>query len=286
MSDIRYAVPPEWYEGVYHDGKSPCNAGRSFSLVHPVPSGRAVLLVHGYAGYPGELVRPARDLYAAGFDVFVPRLPGCGTCADDFIRSRRRDWVGVVRNALRDLKGKYGDVSLGGHSMGASVSIAAAAAEPVRSMVLAAPAIAYPGMKPPKPLWEIYACSLLRKRIPTPWHHQSEYVMYYENAPADDDYLGGQYWSWVYFRQLYELYTLMQEAEKALAGMDVPILAISGGKDQIMGEKPALHIMETGRGERQHLHIPECTHFLYYDPDKNAEDRAVKATVDWLSGSF
>ena len=280
---IRYFSDPRWYEGVYQDVKAPCNAARSFSMLHDNRPERAVLLLHGYAGYPGELVRPARELYDCGFDVIVPRLPGCGTSSADFIRSRRSDWTGTGKNALRMLKEQYRDVYVLGHSMGAAVAVMAAASLGAERIVLAAPAIAYPGISPPKPLWEMLLFSFLRKRIPTPWHHQSEFVMYYENAPSDDDYLGGQYWSWVYPRQLYEMYKLMYEAEEALKGIDASILTISCGKDQIVGEKPSLHIMETGKGERQHVHIPSCTHFLFYDPDKEGEEKAVRAVTDFLA---
>ncbi len=283
MVTIRYSVPVSWYEGVYHDRKSPCTAGRSFSMTHEEKSSVAVLLVHGYAGYPGELVRPSRDLYALGYDIFVPRLPGAGTCGDDFSHSRRDDWVGVAVNALSDLNERYSHVYLLGHSMGASVALVAASRVGAERIVLASPAVGYPGMKSPKPLWQIYLFSLFRKRIPTPWHHQSEYVMYYENAPEDDDYLGGEYWSWVYMRELYELYKLMEEAEKVQKSISVPILAISAGKDQITGEKPAQFIASSAKSGRKHIHIPECTHFLFYDPDKSGEEKAVNAVIDFLS---
>ena len=280
---IRYSVSPEWYRGVYQDVKTPCCAGRSFSMLHEKTPEKAVLLIHGYAGYPGELVRPARDLYEKNFDIFTPRLPGCGTSGSDFSKARRKDWVGVAINALRDLKGRYKEVYVVGHSMGAAVAVMAASAVPVTKLVLAAPAVGYPGMKSPQPLPVMYLYSLIKKRIPTPWHHQSEYVMYYEGSPADDDYLGGEYWSWVYIREVYELYKLMNEAAEALKTLDASILAISCGKDQIVGDKSSLYITETGKGKRVHVDIPECTHFLFYDPDKKGEEKGVQAVIDFLA---
>ena len=125
--------------------------------------------------------------------------------------------------------------------------------------------------------------SFVKKRIPQPWHHQSEYVLHYENAPCDDDYLGGQYWSWVYIREVYELMKLMDEARNVLPSLNADILTISGGKDQIVGDKSSLEIMEKGRGNNKHIHLPECTHFVYYDIDKGGEEKAVEATVDWLT---
>ncbi len=279
---IRYSVPLEWYEGVYHDVKAPCLAGRSFSMVHETKPEKAVLLIHGYAGYPGELVRPARELYADGFDVFVPRLPGCGTSGNDFQRVRRLDWLKTAENALLDLKRKYSSVSVLGHSMGAAIAVMVASKISADKVVLAAPAVAWPGMKPPKKLSVIYLFSLFKKRIPTPWHHQSEFVMYYENAPADDDYLGGEYWSWVYMRQLYELYKLMEEAGKVVGNLSMPLLTISAGKDQIVGSLSSDYIMSVAKGEKKHLHLPQCTHFFFYDPDKKGEEQAVEAVREFL----
>ncbi len=283
MIVFRYSVPPSWYEGVYQDPKAPCRAARPFSLVHKEGRSKAVLLVHGYAGYPGELVRPARELYEAGFDVFVPRLPGNGTTGEDFMRSRGKDWVGTIRNAAADLKARYQRLGILGHSMGAAIAVIVARELGIRRIVLAAPAISYDGQKPPKPFPVMYLFSLVRKRIPTAWHHQSEYVMYYEDAPADDDYLGGQYWSWVYIRQVYELMRLMKLSSKALQSIDADILTISGGRDRIVGSAPSEAVMRSGKGEREHLHIPECTHFVYYDADKGGEEKAVEASVRWLS---
>ena len=231
---IRYSVPPEWYEGVFHDGASPCSAARPFSLLHSSRPKHAVLLIHGYAGYPGELVRPARDLYDSGFDCYVPRLPGCGTTGEDFMRSRRRDWKGVACNALGALNGMYERVDVVGHSMGASLAIEAAKEEGAGRLVLAAPAVAWPGMKPPRPHWQMRLFSLVRKRIPTPWHHQDEFVMHYDGAPCDDDYLGGQYWSWVYIRQIDELYSQIVLVVNAFA-IAAPTDAINTFIDTVNG---------------------------------------------------
>ena len=89
---------------------------------HNGPHNECWLFIHGYRGIPGELVRPAIDLYEAGFDVFVPRLPGHGTSWQDFTRTRSRDWMGLAENALKDLSRRYDKVHLLGHSMGTAMA--------------------------------------------------------------------------------------------------------------------------------------------------------------------
>lgn len=152
-SIFNYSVPAEWYEGVYADKRECCKAARSFCLLHKsrsdsdlvngsnlVNDGDLIdgsephsgphndspnecwLFLHGYRGIPGELVRPAIDLYEAGFDVFVPRLPGHGTSWQDFTRTRSRDWMGLAENALKDLSRRYDKVHLLGHSMGTAMA--------------------------------------------------------------------------------------------------------------------------------------------------------------------
>ena len=103
MVKMEYTVPVTWYKGVYQDVKGAVSAARPFSFVHTEKAKKAILCLHGYAGYPGEMVRPATDISEKGFDVYVPRLPGMGTTGEDFMRSRRKDWLGVAVNAARAL---------------------------------------------------------------------------------------------------------------------------------------------------------------------------------------
>ena len=283
MIIYRYTVPMAWYEGVYEDRKAPCKAGRPFTLKHKEGSDKAVLLIHGFTGYPGELVRPAEDLYGLGFDIYAPRLPGHGTTGEDFLRSDRRDWTAVAVNAARDLRKKYSTFYILGHSMGGALAVIAALQAGCDRLALAGPAVAYPGQKPPVPLPVIYLYSLVCKRKPNDWHNDPGYVMYYENAPADDLYLGSQYWSWLYPRQIHELLALMKETRPMIPSLSVDTLTVSGGLDTIIGEESSVYIAKAGKGHNKHVSIPGCTHYMFYDKDKDAENEAVKAVLDWFS---
>ena len=279
---FRYSVPPSWYEGVYQDRTAPCKAARPFTLSHKDGSDKAVLLVHGYAGYPGELVRPARDLYEKGFDVYVPRLPGCGTTGEDFMRSRASDWLGVAANAASDLSQRYSSFSMLGHSMGAALVILASGAVDCDRIVLASPAVSDPSQRmSPSPL-SLTLLSLFRRRIPKDWAPDSSYVMYYEDAPADDAYLGREYWSWTYMRQSGELLSLMRKAGKSASSLKSPVLIISGGDDQVTGPQPA-DFLDRTVPEHVLVRIPECSHFPFYDRDKKGEEKAVGAVLSFLS---
>ena len=274
----RYSVPLSWYDGAYQDRTAPCKAARPFTLAHKGGSDKAVLLIHGYAGYPGELVRPARDLFDHGFDVYVPRLPGCGTTGEDFARSSGRDWLAVATNAARDLRNRYATLHAVGHSMGTALLMLVSGSVHFDRIVLAAPAVS--DKKPPLSL---KALSLIRRRIPKEWHSDPSYVLYYEDAPADDAYLGREYWSWNYIRQSCELLRLMHEAGRKAPSIDAPTLIIAGGEDLVVGPGPARLLDRTLSCEHRLVKIDECTHFPFYDRDKEGEDKAVKAVLDWFS---
>ena len=77
MVKMEYTVPVTWYKGVYQDVKGAVSAARPFSFVHTEKAKKAILCLHGYAGYPGEMVRPAADIsekrkdYAKVLSVYI-----------------------------------------------------------------------------------------------------------------------------------------------------------------------------------------------------------------------
>ena len=60
-------------------------------------------------------------------------------------------------------------------------------------------------------------------------------------------------------------------------------IAFSGGLDTIIGEESSVYIAKAGKGHNRHVSIPGCTHYMFYDKDKSAENEAVKAVLDWFS---
>lgn len=267
----------EWRSGRVHRDKAPViPAARGFRI-QGKDNQRAVLLIHGYAGYPGELVSPAAALAKAGFDVYVPRLPGMGTSGADFLKTRRYDWMAVVDKALAFLCGNYPEVSVAGHSMGCLLAVLAERSHKISKIVLAMPAFEVPGLDRRK----LRFGRLLKKDIAVPWASDSRYRMHYEGAPRDDAKLGAEYYSHLYTPCLYELAILSEEADKAFSGSSTPALVISGGEDKVISNEGIKR--HWGRRNAEFLHIPSATHFVYYDPDPEAEDQAVKATVDFLS---
>lgn len=280
---ISYEMP-DYTRGHYQD-KAPVRlCARPWKILHPQTPSCAVLCLHGYAGYPGELVRPGTDLYDEGFDVFAIRYPGNGTSGADFAATTREDWIGTAYDACKDLSGRYENLYLVGHSMGGAMAVLLADAFKLDRMVLLAPGLIIPSLS----MGKLRLARLLRgnKPIPTPWQPNPEYRMFYEGAPDDDAYLGSQYWSWLYPKQLMELEKLRRMAVAALDDLSADTLVVVGGKDGIVPPQVADLVLNTAKGNNRKLMIEGCTHLIQYDKDPEARDAAMRATVSWLAGRY
>lgn len=276
---LKYEVNPEWYRNSYMDSTPVIPAARSFSMLHEAQSSRAVLVIHGYAGYPGELVHPAIQLYEEGFDVFVPRLPGMGTSGADFMKSRSSDWLTVCRNAAGELTKRYDRVDVVCHSMGTLIGIILAHEFTVSHLVLAMPAFSMPAIKK----WQIDLVSIFKKDIRTTWQSDSRYHLHYENAPADDAALGSEYWSHIYPGCIKELLKLQKMALQLFPSLTCDTLIISGGKDAVTDPSVCTAIArEKKGGVTEYLNIDDATHYVFYDISPACEAAAVAAVTGFL----
>ncbi|MCF0229965.1 MAG: alpha/beta fold hydrolase [Parasporobacterium sp.] len=276
---FNYSVPDKWYEGLYKD-KQPCrSAARPFCLVHEQPAGECWLLIHGYRGYPGELVRPAVDLYGSGFDVYVPRLPGHGTCGADFARSCADDWTGVIRNAINDITDKYGRVNLLGHSMGTAIAAVLGSGNPaVGKIIYVSPSFENLQMTPASRVI-LKLLSPFTPKIRCKWHPSSKYHLHYENAPCDEMYLGTEYFRWFFTKKLGEYYRLMKKGLECVSAYPHEHLVICPLLDKIISV-PSVQLYKKAVGERENIiYIENATHSVFYDKDPAAEEAAVAAVI-------
>ncbi|MCH3907557.1 MAG: alpha/beta fold hydrolase [Sphaerochaeta sp.] len=281
---ISYDVP-DWSAGWYQDKAPVRRCARPWKMVHDAPSDVAVLLCHGYTGYPGELIRPGIDLYDAGFDCYAVRYPGHGTSGDDFQRSGREDWLGTAENAYQDLASRYHEVYLVGHSMGGSVAVLLSSRHPeVKKMALIAPALV---MKSLATGWRKFQLTFAQvfspKKIAVPWNRDPGYHFLYEGDPDDDAYLGSQYWSWLFPRKVWDLHRMCVEAVKALDAVKADTLVLTGGKDDAVDRKAGEMVAAKPLGKNRHVHLPNATHLIPYDKDKASQDQGMGEIVTWFT---
>lgn len=249
---------------------------RMTAAVDGSASSTAVLGLHGYGGYPGELALPAQLLHQAGCSVCVPRLPGHGTTQQDFDRTTRHDWVSAAVESYLDLSAVYEHVYVMGHSMGALLAVLLSAVFPVERIVLMAPALEmrsrYMSLVP--------VLRLLRRSIPIDWNPDPSVEFFDDRDPDDDTVLGKEYWSSLNLKQINELFKLRKEATRLLSKVCADTLVLTGGKDPTVPEHVGAMIAAKTRGPVRHVHLPEASHLIPYDP--NAAERT-KAMNEILS---
>jgi carboxylesterase len=106
----------------------------------------AILLVHGGGDTPQTLRYLAEHLYARGYSVRVPLLPGHGRTLREFSHVVADQWMQTVRSAYRELVQLHSWVGVGGLSMGGALTAQLAAEQhSIPATVLLAPYLAIPG---------------------------------------------------------------------------------------------------------------------------------------------
>jgi carboxylesterase len=92
--------------------------------------GKAVLLVHGLTGAPGEMKFLAKRLHKRGLSVAAPLLAGHGRDEAHLLSTTWRDWLSSLHEAYAKLKAGHDEVYVAGICVGGALGLALAADEP------------------------------------------------------------------------------------------------------------------------------------------------------------
>lgn len=231
-------------------------------------NGKAVLIVHGYTGYAGEYYELANALHREGYTVSLPRLPGHGTNRKDFLQNGWRDWLKHVQNAYLDLQANYDSVYIAGLSMGGVLALILSSKFEPEKIVLMAPAIAVRGNISNTPWLRFFVKTKPKEWIP---------------GKEDNDevrFLGREYWSVHFTKQLANLYKLIKIAKKGLLGVQCPTLLILS---EIDGSVPmeAGDIIENGlkNSTVKRITLKQSPHVILSGPEK---DFIISEIINWF----
>ena len=92
--------------------------------------GKAVLLIHGMTGAPGEMKFLAKRLHRRGLSVYAPLLAGHGLDEANLLNSTWEDWLASVREGFQDLKSDHDEIFVAGICVGGALGLALAAEDP------------------------------------------------------------------------------------------------------------------------------------------------------------
>jgi len=219
---------------------------------------RGVLLFHGWTGYPAEMKFLAEKLHKAGFTVLVPRLPGHGTCGDDFAHSGARDWCRRAVDAYADLQGMCELVYVAGLSMGGLLTLYLSSFFTPERIALAAPAVTNTNSF-------IKLTPLLRFFVQKTWKKE------FQEDTEDEDrkYFAREYWSWSWISQAAEVRKMQRLVRGLLYKVTAPCLTIVSKKDPTVPLE-AGEIVDSGisSAKKENIVLENSPHVLVNGPDR------------------
>ncbi|WP_448374685.1 alpha/beta hydrolase [Fervidobacterium sp.] len=229
---------------------------------------KGVLVIHGYTGSPHDFEFMAHELHKAGFTVSVPRLPGHGTCGEDFLTTTRHDWLRRVYDAYYDLTAICKEVYIVGLSMGGVIAlILAAHLKPKKLVTLAAAIHTIDNRIKITPLLSIFTKKMVRE-------NDEKY------DEPDLQYLKNEYWSFNWPKQAAELYKLMKMARKSVPEIVSETLVVAARNDNTVPLSAAEFIYKNIKSEKRKMLIFEKSgHVLSNDVEK---EEVTKAVINWL----
>ncbi len=238
----------------------------------------AVLGLHGFGGYPGELALPASRLKERGLTVHIPRLPGHGTSARDFDRTGARDWLTAAEQAYIELASSYEQVHIMGHSMGGLLALIIAERYTVDRLVLMAPALSMNSrLFRFAPLLRLF-----RHHIPIAWESDPSVTFFDERDPGDDAYLGREYWGQLNLRAISELAGLQKRAAGQLSVVDSAVLLLTAELDRAVSPRVGTILKAQLSGPLRHVHLRHATHLIPYDRCTEDRELAMAEIVNWF----
>jgi carboxylesterase len=232
-------------------------------------NGKSVLLIHGYTGSPHDMRYLGERLQKQGYLVSIPRLPGHGTCLDDFLETGAEEWLRRSVDSWLELETFDRPQYLAGLSMGGILAVILASSFRPERLVLAAPALMTSNpVLSLTPLLKFF----VKKR------HKSE-VERYEDP--DLDYLSREYWSVTTPSSAAELYRLQRLGRKLLSRVSAPTLTIVSENDHSVPAAVGAYIQSGISSEKKEvLTLKESPHVVVNDCEKETVADRIIAWFD------
>jgi carboxylesterase len=174
-----------------------------------------ILLVHGFTATTAEVRPLAEALYAQGFTVSGPVLPGHNTHPKDINNYTWQDWVSIVEKAYQELTNRCERVFVGGESTGGLLALYLAAQHPEISGVLTyAPALKL----------QIRSIDRIKLRLMAP------FIPYLPKGGEDDD-LPWKGYTVNPLKGIVQLLQLQKQVQSQLLLVRCPALIVQGKLD-------------------------------------------------------
>ena len=184
-------------------------------------SKKGVLLIHGFAAAPNELLPLAYELEKYDFSVYVVRVAGHVTNLDDFIKSTYMQWYESIELGYNCLASFCDKICVVGQSNGGLLASTVAKYNKVDYLALLAPAykVRIPGF---------FLIPYLRKIIKYFLRRVKDTAFNYPVFPSEP---------------LYQMKLLQDEVEKFVYDINIPVLLAVSNKDILISPEKAKEVV-------------------------------------------
>ena len=224
----------------------------------------AILLIHGYTGSPRDMIWLGHQLNEAGYNIYIPRLPGHGTNKSDFLATNWKDWLRKVCDEYIDLCAMYERVFVGGLS--SSIVCTSRLFNPEKIFLCAPAFIATDNRIKLTPFLKFFV-----KKITT-------VKKTYENDPeygrAMADYNGVEY-----LAKSADLYKLQRLALKNMVFIRSQSLTVLSKADKLVPFKVKDLIDKNLRNQNDYLILEKSSHIVTNDVEK---ELVAKKIIEFL----
>jgi len=250
--------------------------------------GKAVLLVHGMTGAPGEMKFLAKRLHRRGFSVHAPLLPGHGRDQASLLGTGWRDWLDGARRGFEALAQTHDEVFVAGICVGGALGLLLAAEEPrVRGAAVYSMTYRYDGWNMRgwwsaitpfvRPLAGLPLIRRLSFAEPYPFGLKDERLR--EGvAQAQGDIIPGAL-SRIPLGAMGEMHALADRLERVAPALQLPTLIVHARDDDMSHPRNALRLQRSlGRWAELHM-LDDCYHMVHVDQQR---DLVADLTADFF----
>jgi carboxylesterase len=235
---------------------------------------KAMLLIHGMTGAPGEMRPLARRLHRRGLTVSVPLLAGHGLDEAELLKTGWQDWLASVRAAFAALRADHDEVHLAGICVGGALALALCAEEPAAaSAAVYSMTYRYDGwnMKP----WNRAITPLVLPFSNLPLLRRLSFTEPYPYGLKDkrlrDSLNGGQaaaipgLLDRVPFGAMGQMHALTAHVDRVAHRIRQRVLILHAAEDDMSHPRNARRLQAV-LGERAELHmLDDCYHMIHVD---------------------
>lgn len=261
---------------------------KDFSFNLRGPGGKAVLLIHGLTGAPGEMKFLAKRLHRRGFSVMAPLLAGHGQDEAALLRTRWPDWLDTVRVAFEKLRADHDFVGSAGICVGGALGLALAAERPqLRACAVYSMTYRYDGWNMKS--WYTRAVPYVRPFARLPLVRRMSFAEPYpfglkderlraSVANAENPLIPGSL-ARLPMGSMYEMHDLAEHIDRVGRSIRQPTLILHAREDDMSDPRNAERLRKALGGPTELELLDDCYHMIHVDQSR---DRVGDLTADFF----